>query len=85
MPHRPVIGLNMSLEMGNKYTGYDLRVPLNYVDAIISAGGIPFACRLLKMMSWRHRSCHVLTVSSLLAATIIGPITMEGTRNLQVS
>jgi gamma-glutamyl-gamma-aminobutyrate hydrolase PuuD len=31
----------MSLEMGNKYIGYGLRVPLNYVDAIISAGGTP--------------------------------------------
>jgi putative glutamine amidotransferase len=41
MSHRSVIGLNMSLEMGNKYTGYDLRVPLNYVDAITAAGGIP--------------------------------------------
>jgi len=41
MAHRPVIGLNMSLEMGSRYTGEELHIPLSYVDAVIAAGGIP--------------------------------------------
>ena len=41
MKRRPVIGLNMSLKTGKKSAGDELRVPLHYVDAVISAGGIP--------------------------------------------
>jgi putative glutamine amidotransferase len=41
MEKRPVIGLNMSLDIGKKYERYDLRVPFSYVDAVAGAGGIP--------------------------------------------
>ena len=37
----PVIGLNMSLELTDKYEKLGLLVPLSYVDAVAGAGGIP--------------------------------------------
>lgn len=40
MDGKPVIGLNMSLDIGKKYERYDLRVPVSYVDAVTRAGGI---------------------------------------------
>lgn len=40
MEGKPVIGLNMSLDIGKKYERYDLRVPVSYVDAVTNAGGI---------------------------------------------
>ncbi len=42
MEKKPVIGLNMSLDIGKKYERYDLRVPMSYVDAVACAGGLPF-------------------------------------------
>ncbi|MEN6320275.1 MAG: gamma-glutamyl-gamma-aminobutyrate hydrolase family protein [Syntrophaceae bacterium] len=42
MTRRPLIGLNMSLDMVDKYEKYDLLVPLGYVDSVVGAGGIPF-------------------------------------------
>ena len=41
MAKRPVIGLNMSMELIDKYEKYGLLVPLGYVDAVAGAGGLP--------------------------------------------
>lgn len=41
MTRRPIIGLNMSLDMVDKYEKFGLLVPLGYVDSIAGAGGIP--------------------------------------------
>ena len=41
MTKRPVIGLNMSMELYDKYEKFGLIVPLGYVDSVVGAGGIP--------------------------------------------
>lgn len=41
MTRRPIIGLNMSMDMVDKYEKFGLLVPLGYVDSIAGAGGIP--------------------------------------------
>jgi gamma-glutamyl-gamma-aminobutyrate hydrolase PuuD len=41
MARRPIIGLNMSLDMVDKYEKFGLLVPLGYVDSVADAGGIP--------------------------------------------
>lgn len=41
MAKRPIIGLNMSMEIFDKYEKFGLLVPLGYVDAVAGAGGIP--------------------------------------------
>ena len=41
MHTRPVIGLNMSVELTEKYERVGLLVPVSYVDAVAGAGGIP--------------------------------------------
>lgn len=41
MAKRPIIGLNMSMDMIDKYEKYGLLVPLGYVDSVAGAGGIP--------------------------------------------
>jgi len=52
MGRRPVIGLNMSLETGKRSAGDELRVPLHYVDAVISAGGIPVCLPPAERDAW---------------------------------
>jgi len=41
MINRPIIGLNMSMDLIDKYEKYGLLVPIGYVDAVASAGGVP--------------------------------------------
>ena len=41
MPKRPIIGLNMSMDIIDKYEKYGLLVPVSYVDAVAGAGGAP--------------------------------------------
>jgi putative glutamine amidotransferase len=41
MLKHPVIGLNMSMDLIDKYEKFDFLVPVGYVDAVIGAGGIP--------------------------------------------
>jgi putative glutamine amidotransferase len=41
MAKRPLIGVNMSLDMVDKYEKFGLLVPLGYVDSVAGAGGIP--------------------------------------------
>ncbi len=38
---RPRIGLNMSMDLIDKYEKYGLLVPVSYVDAVAGAGGVP--------------------------------------------
>lgn len=42
MTKRPIIGLNMSMELFDKYEKFGLIIPLGYVDAVAGAGGVPF-------------------------------------------
>jgi len=41
MKNRPIIGLNMSMDLIDKYEKYGLLVPISYVDAVAGAGGMP--------------------------------------------
>jgi len=41
MTNRPIIGLNMSMDLIDKYEKYGLLVPISYVDAVAGAGGVP--------------------------------------------
>jgi gamma-glutamyl-gamma-aminobutyrate hydrolase PuuD len=41
MPKRPIIGLNMSMDIIDKYEKYGLLVPVSYVDAVAGSGGAP--------------------------------------------
>ncbi len=41
MPRRPIIGLNMSMDIIDKYEKYGLLVPVSYVDAVAGAGATP--------------------------------------------
>ena len=41
MIRRPIIGLNMSMDLIDKYEKYGLLVPISYVDAVAGAGGVP--------------------------------------------
>ncbi|MGO9138415.1 MAG: gamma-glutamyl-gamma-aminobutyrate hydrolase family protein [Syntrophales bacterium] len=41
MIRRPIIGLNMSMDLVDKYEKYGLLVPISYVDAVEGAGGVP--------------------------------------------
>ena len=41
MIRRPIIGLNMSMDIIDKYEKYGLLVPISYVDAVAGAGGVP--------------------------------------------
>jgi putative glutamine amidotransferase len=41
MIRRPIIGLNMSVDLIDKYEKYGLLVPISYVDAVARAGGVP--------------------------------------------
>ena len=41
MINRPIIGLNMSMDLIDKYEKYGLLVPISYVDAVAGAGGVP--------------------------------------------
>ncbi|MGZ6276129.1 MAG: gamma-glutamyl-gamma-aminobutyrate hydrolase family protein, partial [Syntrophales bacterium] len=41
MTRRPIIGLNMSMDLIDKYEKYGLLVPISYVDAVAGAGGVP--------------------------------------------
>lgn len=41
MSNRPIIGLNMSMDLIDKYEKYGLLVPISYVDAVADAGGVP--------------------------------------------
>lgn len=41
MLKHPLIGLNMSMDLIDKYEKFDFLVPVSYVDAVIGAGGIP--------------------------------------------
>ena len=41
MLRHPVIGLNMSMDLIDKYEKFDFLVPVSYVDAVIGAGGMP--------------------------------------------
>jgi gamma-glutamyl-gamma-aminobutyrate hydrolase PuuD len=41
MKSRPIIGLNMSMDIIDKYEKYGLLVPISYVDAVAGAGGTP--------------------------------------------
>jgi putative glutamine amidotransferase len=38
---RPIIGLNMSMDVIDKYEKYGFLVPISYVDAVAGAGGAP--------------------------------------------
>ena len=46
MARRPIIGLNMSMDMVDKYEKFGLLVPLGYVDSVAGAGGIPLCLPL---------------------------------------
>lgn len=41
MMRRPIIGLNMSMDLIDKYEKYGLLVPISYVDAVAGADGVP--------------------------------------------
>jgi putative glutamine amidotransferase len=41
MKKHPVIGVNMSLDIVDKYEKYGMLVPVSYVDAISGSGGLP--------------------------------------------
>ena len=41
MMRRPIIGLNMSMDLIDKYEKYGLLVPISYVDSVAGAGGVP--------------------------------------------
>ncbi len=41
MDRLPLIGINMSIQIGNGDDPGDLRAPLGYIDAVSGAGGIP--------------------------------------------
>jgi putative glutamine amidotransferase len=41
MEKHPVIGLNMSIDLIDKYEKFGILVPVSYVDAVTGAGGIP--------------------------------------------
>jgi putative glutamine amidotransferase len=41
MKKHPVIGLNMSMDLIDKYEKFGMLVPVSYVDAITGAGGVP--------------------------------------------
>ena len=41
MINRPIIGLNMSMDLIDKYEKYGMLVPISYVDAVAGAGGVP--------------------------------------------
>ena len=41
MIKKPVIGLNMSMDLVDKYEKFGFLVPVSYVDAVAGAGGIP--------------------------------------------
>ena len=38
---RPYIGINADLLPSSKLSGASLRLPLGYIDAVLSAGGLP--------------------------------------------
>jgi len=39
--NKPVIGLNMSMDLIDKYEKFGMLVPVSYVDAVTGAGGVP--------------------------------------------
>jgi putative glutamine amidotransferase len=41
MKKQPIIGLNMSMDIVNKYEKCGMLMPVSYVDAIAGAGGVP--------------------------------------------
>ena len=41
MKNHPVIGLNMSMDLIDKYEKFGMLVPVSYVDAVTGAGGVP--------------------------------------------
>ena len=41
MKNHPVIGLNMSMDLIDKYEKFGMLVPVGYVDAVTGAGGVP--------------------------------------------
>jgi len=41
MKNHPVIGLNMSMDIIDKYEKFGMLVPVSYVDAVTGAGGVP--------------------------------------------
>lgn len=41
MKNQPVIGLNMSIDLIDKYEKYGILVPVSYVDAVTGVGGAP--------------------------------------------
>ena len=41
MKKHPIIGLNMSIDLIDKYEKFGILVPVSYVDAVTGAGGIP--------------------------------------------
>jgi putative glutamine amidotransferase len=41
MSSQPIIGLNMSMDVVDKYEKIGLLVPVSYVDAVAAAGGVP--------------------------------------------
>lgn len=41
MKKHPIIGLNMSMDLIDKYEKFGMLVPVSYVDAVTGAGGVP--------------------------------------------
>lgn len=41
MKRKPIIGLNMSIDLIDKYEKFGMLVPVSYVDAVTGAGGTP--------------------------------------------
>jgi gamma-glutamyl-gamma-aminobutyrate hydrolase PuuD len=41
MMRHPIIGLNMSMDLIDKYEKFGMLVPVSYVDAVTGAGGVP--------------------------------------------
>jgi putative glutamine amidotransferase len=41
MKEHPIIGLNMSMDLVEKYEKFGMLVPVSYVDAVTGAGGVP--------------------------------------------
>ena len=60
MAKRPVIGLNMSMELMDKYEKYGLLVPLGYVNAVAGAGGLPLCVPPIPDMAILRESISLL-------------------------
>jgi len=51
MKKNPLIGLNMSMDVVNKYEKCGMLVPVSYVDAVADAGGVPVCVPPFKDLS----------------------------------